>query len=151
MKYLLIILAVIAAIAAVGYFYIKNISDSLTFGAVKFVGGDIKSIFDGTGFAAVKLSQNIDNKGSLSIPVSGLYVELYHKGNLIGKSASPNTDFTIPSNGNITISQTMTFDISKGLSIAANILTKTPITFDYIIRAKLFGFYPFTYKGNFVY
>lgn len=148
MKYFLIVLLAIIIIA---YFFVKKAIDNFTFGYVKFVGGDLKSIFDGTGFTAINLSSTIDNKNNFSVPVSGLYVELYHQGNLIGKSTAPQGDFTIPAMGKFTVNHSVTFNINSGLSIAEKILSKVPVDFDYTIRAKLFRFYPLTYNENFIY
>lgn len=148
MKYFLIALLIVII---AGYFYVKKVLDSFTFGDVKFVGADIKSILSGGTLAAINLSSTIENKNSFSVPVNGLYIELYHQGKLIGRSIAPQADFTIPSMGSFTISQSMTVDISGALSIAAGLLQGAPITFDYIIKAKLFRFFPLTYKGNFSY
>lgn len=145
MKYFLAILAVIIII---GYFYIKSALDKFTFGDVKFVGGDIRSILSGKAFTAINLSTTIDNKNNFSVPVSGLNVELYHDGALIGKSTVPQEDFTIPARGNFTINQSMTIDISKSLSIASKILSGTPFVFNYTVKAKLFSFFPLTYSGS---
>lgn len=148
MKYFL---AVLVIIIVVGYFVIKKILDNFTFGDVKFAGGNIRSIFDGTGFTAINLSMPIDNKNNFSVPVSGLYIELFYQGASIGKSTNPQADFDIPANGNITINQSMTFNVNSSVSIGLKALAGTPLTFDYTTKAKLFGFYPLTYNGTFSY
>lgn len=148
MKYFLVALLIIVI---AGYFFIKKSLDNFTFGDVKFVGGDFKSIFDGSGFTAINLASTIENKNSFSVPVSGLYIELYHQGTLIGKSTNVQPDFTIPSMGTITIQESMTFNVNSSLAIGLKILSRTPVVFDYTVRAKLFGFYPLTYSDNFTY
>lgn len=148
MKYFLLVLAAVIIIA---FFYIRNALNNFTFNDVKFVGGNIREILSGGAFTAINLSQTIDNKNSFSVPVSGLYIELYHQGKLIGQSTSAQPDFDIPAMGSFTINQSMTVNINSSLSIAAKILAGAPVIFDYTIRAKLFKFFPLTYNGSFTY
>lgn len=148
MKYFLIVLVAVIIIA---FFYIKNALDKFTFGDVKFVGGDFRSIISGQPFTAINLSETIENKNNFNVPVSGLNVEVYHQGTLIASSTAPQADFVIPANGTYTLNQSMTVDTSKALSIATKIFSGQPLVFDYKIKAKLFGFYPLSYNGNFTY
>lgn len=148
MKYFIVALLIIII---VGYFFIKNALDKFIFGEVKFVGADFRSIITGSPITAVNLSSTITNNNSFSVPVSGLYIELYYQGTIIGKSTAPQPDFTLASMGTTTINQSMTVNISGGLSVAAKFLSGVPVVFDYTIRAKLFGFYPLSYNGNFTF
>lgn len=148
MKYFLLVLLAVIIIA---FFYVRRVLDNFTFSDAKFAGGNLKSIFDGSGFTAINLSSTITNKNNFSVPVSGLYIELYNNGNLIGKSTTPQSDFTIPAKGEYTVVQSMTFNVNSSLLIAAKVLAGVPVVFDYTVRAKLFGFYPLTYKDSFTY
>lgn len=151
MKPFYIILIIVAVVFIAAYIYAKKVIGKITFATPRFVGADLKSAFSGNNFTTIDLSENIDNQNSFSIPVNRLYAEVYYQGQLVGKSTTQHDPFVIPVNGNINVTQNITLAIAPGLDVVTQLISGQPIQFTYMIRAVLFNFFPFTYRGSFTY
>lgn len=144
MKQAIIIIVVLIVLGYFGYRYGKKVVDKIEIRNPKFDSVDWKSIINGGGFANINLIDMVINRNNFTIPVSGLYVELSYKGNLIGKSTTPQ-DFIIPANGDLAIKQNMTVAIGNSLDVGLKKIQGEQVTFDIIATMTLFGFYPYTY------
>lgn len=151
MRTFLIILVFLAVITFFGYRYGKTAISKLDFGSPKFSGIDLLNVLNTSGFSQVNLSTVITNQNNFAIPVNNLYLEVSYLGNLVGKSTNTGTSFVIPANGQITISQNVTISLANSLGIAAKLVAKQPIQFDYLVKATLFNFFPLTFRSNFIY
>lgn len=150
MKVLVTILVILILAAIAGYAYAKKTIDKFTFD-IKFVGADLKGILSNGGFANIDLSATITNQNKFKVSVKDLYVEVYYKGQLLGKSTSIHDPFVIPANGRITISQGMTLSATSTFDIAKQFISGQKIEFEYMIKATIFNFYPLKVRGTFTY
>lgn len=151
MRSFLTVLIIVALLLYFGYRFVKKSVENLTFSQPKFSGIDLLNFINKTGFSTVDLSTTITNKNNFDIPVNNLYLEISHEGNLVGKSTIPHEKFVIPNNGAITESQNVTLSLASSFSLAAKLLAKQPIVFDYTIKGTLFNFFPLNYSDKFTY
>lgn len=147
----LIIILIIVVLLYLGYREGKKAIDKIEFGDPKFVGADFASIVNRAEFTAIDLQTTITNKNNFDIPVNNLFISVSYQGNLIGKSTNPEPSFIIPKNGYVTISHNMTISLPNSLGIAAKILAKQPIVFEYNVKATLFNFIPLNFNSTFTY
>lgn len=146
----IIVIIVIIVILYFGYRGGKKIIDNFDFGSPKFIGADLANVFSGN-FATVDLGTTITNKNNFSVPVSGLYFEVYYQGQLLGKSTMRHDNFTIPANGSIEIMENVTLALGDVVQIAGKLLAKQPIEFTYMVRAFLWNVIPITVRNKFMY
>lgn len=151
MKTWVIILIIVVVLAFGTYKYGMKAVDKVTFGQPQFVNADFKSLISGSGVTSVNLSETITNANNFSIPVTGLYFEVYYNGITIARSQAPHVRFVIPANGSLAVTETVLIDVQNSIQVGLNILSGQSIKFDYMVRGYLFGFFPFTYKGTFTY
>lgn len=147
----LIIIVVIAAILYFGYRAGKKAIDNFDIGDPKFIGADLASVFSGSSFTTIDLGTTITNKNNFSVSVSGLYVEVYYQGAILGKSTKPHDKFIIPANGSVDLTENITIALGNAAQIAGRLISKQPTQFDYMVKAKLFGFFPLTVRDSFTY
>lgn len=145
-----IIILVIAAILYFGYTRGKKVIDNFTIDDPRFIGADLASVFNGSGFTTIDLGTTITNKNNFSVSVSGLYIEVYYQGAIIGKSTMPHDKFTIPANGSVDIRENITLALGNAIQVGAKLLTKQPVEFTYMVKATLFGFLPFKFNDSFI-
>jgi LEA14-like dessication related protein len=91
------------------------------------------------GIINLVLSIVIKNPFFFSVPVQGLYYEIYYKDSILGKSADT-SGFTILSKQDTTIKQSVDLTINKTtLEVAKNYLFKKPTDFTAKVYVKVFG------------
>lgn len=149
MKTFILILVIVVILGLVGYRVSKKAIDKISFSKPTIRNLNLSSI--GNSFSTVDLTTTIENKNNFDIPVSGLYIELYYQGQLVGKSTVPSEKFIVPMNGSITITQNVTIYLNSTLNVAAKILSKELITFDYIARGIVFNVVPLQIRDSFIY
>lgn len=144
-----IIILIIVVLLYFGYSKSKTIIDNFEISDPQFIGADIASVFNGSGFTTIDLGTTITNKNNFSVTVSGLYIEVYYKGMVVGKSTQPHPEFVIPANGKVDLVENMTLVLNNALEIGLQLIRKQPVEFTYLVKSTIFGFFPLRFRDSF--
>jgi hypothetical protein len=145
----LLILVLIAAALFAWYFIIES---KITF-AFKLTGLNIKglgkSLLEGTVAADVEVTTVITNRNLFGVNLDELQIELYHKGELLGKSLEPSGHIRIKPDSVTEVSHWIKFYLSQDLfellKAAGDDENEQPL--EYVVRGRLFGI-PVKFKNT---
>ena len=137
------LLGILTLLAVVGYIVLKDIISNIK---IKpdlkglDLSGSLKSIFEGKGVLKTDIRIEIYNGKRFTIPISDLFIEIYHDGNLIATSQEIDKKVNLISKQTTTeISHKIDVNLTKSFFDTIEELKEgEEITLNYKIKGRLF-------------